>query len=232
MKSHGIILRDWEARAIIEGRKTQMRFVLKPQPSKEALGAEPILPGSDVWQFFNRENRKGKHNGGEVIASVKMPYSVGDQLWGRETWCQRVDDEGFPVYNFERNLDSTCCHYAADGVHVIKVDGDGGIKYRSNGAEASPWSSPVTMPRWASRILLEVTQVRVQRVQEITTDDAEAEGALRWWNEKLNAGGGLPILHPKEAFARLWNSIHGPDAWDRNDWVRAVTFKRLEGGAA
>lgn len=225
MKSHGIILRGWEARAIIEGLKTQMRLIVKPQPPKEALGAEPILPGSDVWQFFNRENRKGKHNGGEVIASVKMPYSVGDRLWGREKWCQKVDDEGFAVYSAEGNLDSACCYYAADGVHILQADGDGGIKYRSNGVEASPWRSSATMPRWASRILLEVTQVRAQRVQEITEEDALKDGGWVY--------AACPIHKaPLKSFAQLWNSIHGPDAWDRNDWVWAVTFKRLEGGAA
>lgn len=229
MKSHGIILRDWEARAIIEGRKTQMRFVLKPQPHPFVWKYEQLKDG--LWQGYERDSDRNRPRG----EAVKMPYSVGDQLWGRETWCRKVDDEGFSVYNDEGNLDSTCCHYAADGVDVIKVDGDGGIKYRSNGAEASPWSSSVTMPRWASRILLEVTQVRVQRVQEITEEDAIAEGVERIaGNRWLDYGGKLPsgLLSARMSFFTAFNSIHGPGAWERNDWVWAVTFKRLEGGAS
>lgn len=227
MKSHGIILRDWEARAIVEGRKTQMRFIVKHYLKTGPCDIRDIGNGPEIY------------GAGGVWLKLESPYSVGDQLWGRETWCQRVDDEGFPVYNFERNLDSTCCHYAADGVHVIKVDGDGGIKYRSNGAEASPWSSPVTMPRWASRILLEVTQVRVQRVQDISENDVTAEGIreIKHQHERRWAVHGLEHLNQVTdtaawSYSRLWNSIHGPDAWDRNDWVWAVTFKRLEGGAA
>jgi hypothetical protein len=79
------------------------------------------------------------------------------------------------------------------------------------------------MPRWASRILLEITDVRVQRLQEISEGDARAEGAIGALNDSIGDN-----WCACEAFAALWESINGPGSWHANPWVWAITFQRLE----
>ena len=137
------------------------------------------------------------------------PYGTpGDRLWVRETFAQGV--EGCP----------------------------GGISYRADHfdpkgdgpAHPMKWRPSIFMPRIASRILLEITDVRVQRLQEISEEDARAEGvtdfAGRWWD-------GSPVVcgkwnAPSEAFAALWESINGTGSWEANPWVWVITFRRLE----
>ena len=100
------------------------------------------------------------------------PYGfAGDGLWVRETFCSRFVDPPGPNGYYDGYW------YAATDETPMAVDGDGGMRYRKNGEEASPWISPLRMPREASRLTLRVTGVRVERVQEITEADAIAEGA-------------------------------------------------------
>ena len=83
------------------------------------------------------------------------------------------------------------------------------------------WRYPIHMPRWASRLTLTVTDVRVQRVQEISEDDARSEGfgSLITTVDKLG-----PSITARDGFREIWNSIHGPGAWDANPWVAAISF--------
>src|SRR5690606_6141569 len=83
------------------------------------------------------------------------------------------------------------------------------------------WRSPIHMPRWASRLTLTVTNVRVQRVAEISSADAIAEGCAVHAN---SATIDCDTPDPRDEFRALWNGIHGPDAWDRNPWVAAISF--------
>ncbi len=90
------------------------------------------------------------------------------------------------------------------------------------------------MPRWASRLTLEITEVRVQRLQEISEEDAKAEGAkpgLRWADSTYpprRTKHQYKVLETDvEAFARSWNALHGAGAWERNDWIWAITFRRV-----
>ena len=127
-------------------------------------------------------------------------FATGDTLWVRERWTLAADDarpDGFPVY-------------LADGTPK---------------APHGPWRSPIHMPRWASRITLEVTDVRVERVQDIGEEDAKAEG-VDWevWEH-----GGEPIP-PTSLFHELWDSINAKRGygWDANPWVWVVSFKRIQ----
>ncbi|WP_426770166.1 hypothetical protein [Klebsiella michiganensis] len=138
--------------------------------------------------------------------------TVGDRIWVRETWAR---------YNIDQNSHD--------------------IAYRATTPEDWPeegrWRPSIHMPRWASRILLEITNVRVERLNAISEEDATAEGVPP-------AGSLLPdypgtFLTPKGdfatakvAFQRLWESIYGEESWKANSWVWVISFKRVEGGAA
>ncbi|OUY78126.1 hypothetical protein BLL03_05200 [Klebsiella pneumoniae] len=149
--------------------------------------------------------------------------AVGDRIWVRETWAR---------YNIDQN-----CH---------------DIAYRAttpaDWPEEGRWRPSIHMPRWASRILLEITDVRVERVNAISPEDAESEGLERTNFTGFGDEPGLPSYpepdvyfdplkkqwkeYPPEAFAGLWESIYGEGSWQANPWVWVIEFKRIEGGAA
>lgn len=166
-------------RALLDGRKTQTRRVLKKPAAMDALavfGSKFLtLPGNI-----------------DLIG-----YAPGDRLYVREAFSYEaldVDRNGFmPPW------------YWADG-------------NPSSGNFTRPKPS-IHMPRWASRITLTVTEVRVQRLQEISNDDAKAEGVLG--ECAFHVGNDATYRAP---FRELWNSLHGHDAWDANPWVVAVSF--------
>ncbi len=135
-------------------------------------------------------------------------------------------DNFFEIYDPNTLKPTGKCSYAAtETTEVMQMDEDGGMAVNKDGSCKSPWKPSIHMPRWASRITLEVTEVRVQRLNEISEEDAKAEGVL------INAGR-LPEL-PGEgrcAFMHLWDSINGKSGfgWDVKPWVWAISFKRLE----
>ena len=107
------------------------------------------------------------------------------------------------------------CEYAADGgARPEYCDLDDNLRHG--------WRPSIHMPRWASRILLEITSVRVERLRSMSQDDARAEGVIAA-SGPMEAG---------LAFRELWDSIYGEDSWRDNPWVWVVEFKRVEGGAA
>ena len=128
----------------------------------------------------------------------------GDRLWVRETW-----------HDASSSLHS-CALYRADGIDL----------------HWDKWTPSIHMPRWASRITLEITSVRVERLQEISIEDAKAEGA---WGpddsivQKVTDYFGTDIFsaNPRKAFQMLWESINGPDSWAANPWVWVIEFRRL-----
>jgi hypothetical protein len=137
----------------------------------------------------------------------------GDHLWVRETWAETVYVDGDRAGEHE-------IVYRADAPDFQWVDGDGGVDYREDGCPRSSWRPSIHMPRKVSRITLEVTGVRVERVQEISTSDIDAEG--------LPIGRGLGGSQEME-FRELWDSINAKRGygWDKNCWVWVVVFKRI-----
>ena len=119
----------------------------------------------------------------------------GDRLWVRETWAPEREGTGCP--------DDTGTLYRAT---------DPGWDDENTGLR---WRPSIFMPRTASRILLEITHVRVQRLQDISEDDARAEGCE-------------PFAYPRDRFHGLWDTIHGSGAWHANPWVWALTFRRIQ----
>ena len=191
-------------RAILDGRKTQTRRVVKPQPT---LVRDPDYSGGAFLQFAKGKLAVGPKtvSGGDLC-----PYGVvGDRLWVRERL--ELDKEGWV--------------YAAGG-DLIQNDSDAAIGWMESRPAKSSVCSPIHMPRWASRITLEITGVRVERLQGISEADAEAEGV----------DGNCPVGNVREYqkgphsyhYAQLWDSINGEGSWAANQWVWAITFKRIK----
>ncbi|PTX46534.1 hypothetical protein IQ03_03645 [Gemmobacter caeni] len=196
-------------RALLEGRKTQTRRNLPAAhprfPEFSHMRTDVLDDPAFVW-FWN-----GKHDG--VGASHRIPYTTGDRLYVREAWRAplHVDDQP------PREIPPTnSVHYCADG-DAPTIFG----RYRH----------ARFMPRWASRLTLNVTDVRVQRLREITAADSIAEGVKCDTCSAMgeSACHGRGCFASQEAFRTLWNSLHGPDAWDENPWVVALTFTVARG---
>lgn len=149
---------------------------------------------------------------GELVPiPANCPYGKpGDRLWVRETWARiRVAQ-------------------APDQEWVVYRESDNRIDY------GGPWKPGIHMFRRDSRILLEITAVRVERLQDISEQQAQAEGVRLMrdgsdtWVSREGPGNLVtPWPTAKEAFSDLWNSINGPHAWEANPWVWVVEFKRV-----
>ena len=154
---------------------------------------------------------------GEALADIdsagprlRCPFGQpGDRLWVRETWTNAWDDGKNQWSDPERY------HYRADGIEVAHVDG----------MERSPWIPSIHMPRRACRLVLEITAVRVERLQAITEADAVAEGLSQSESGSWLPG---PCDHPEWAFHQLWAQVYGEPAWEANPWVWVIEFKRVE----
>jgi hypothetical protein len=149
----------------------------------------------------------------DVPVQKGCPYGTpGDRLWVRETWAVQHEYDAFPPSAIGS---SARWHYAA-------TEDLGGLRKRPS----------IFLPRRGSRILLEITDVRVQRLQEISEDDARAEGVSDGGclscGDSEPCGCSNPQPDARDGFAWLWQSIHGSDGWHANPWVWAITFRRLE----
>ena len=194
-------------RALLDGRKSQTRRVLKPQPSAEHYLHLSVL--KDGAAIFRNE-----HTG--YRQDIPMPYAPGDLLWVRETWARWPSDDSEPTF------------YKADADNEREGWMDPpGIKYRPS----------IHMPRWASRLTLRVTEVRVERVQDISEEDALAEGVMRLERRSLMTGEPLYGLHDgygydkaRNCFLDLWNHLNLKRGYgsSENPWVVVIVFEPIQ----
>jgi len=233
MSEKPILFSGAMVRAILEGRKTQTRRVIKPQPSDEIddlhggefrkrapYKTECPATGRNVGFGFQDDDDRFWH----------CPYGApGDRLWVRETWCPKADPLTSRLI-YHSNGVGYQCHYRADGEEVFCDDVDGFTEWNKDGTFKSPWKPSIHMPRWASRITLEITGVRVERLQEISQADAIAEGAPPSHRsiDKVSQEFGFPDFS-RSWYAQLWESINGKGSWEKNPWVWVIEFKRADG---
>lgn len=216
MTERGMIFNGEMVRAVLDGRKTQTRRIMAPQPADDIeRGAFPN-PDAIGW----KSSLKHKHGG--TTAHFCPHGKPGDRIWVRETF------QG-PLFDFDL-MDSYCkdstpfekpefCVYKADGVPAPEFyDADDELHCR--------WRPSIHMPRWASRLTLEITDVRVEKLKHIPRAGIIAEG----YPAEREATGGQydPFLWYRD----LWESIYGDGSWQANPWVWVIEFKRVEGGAA
>ena len=230
-KAKPIIFCTDMVRAILDGRKTQTRRVIKPRCCNsvfELLGgvlceAIPLRPPERL------ENGMTRHKGRQ-FPKCKPPHQPGDILWVREMWAEREID-GIHRYFYKADLSSCDGHRpppfydcprderkSAEPCELCEFE-DGYIR----------WRPSIHMPREAARLLLLVTDVRAERLQDITPADCLKEGIAA----KYTAPGGLSASVKLVDFRNLWNSLNakrdgGAYAWERNPWVWVYEFERCE----
>jgi hypothetical protein len=221
-KERPILFSGEMVRAILDGRKTQTRRVIKPQPV--------LVESSHRWTWPIPANlvRPGcctsvctaSREWWEYLAPEQWKYKVGDRLWVREAWARIEpypcvgEDYGLPKVDPFEYGGQDLLDYWRQRV-VFRVDDENRIVPR--------WRPSIHMPRWASRITLEVTGVRVERVQDISASDAESEGVFSVYQF------GMPRMEAVNCFHSLWDAINAKRGygWDANPWVWVIEFKRI-----
>ena len=240
VKERPILFNGEMVRAILDGRKTQTRRPIKPQPYKDK---DPYPDGRDIWHYRGKHMSSGFTVPQWVVAD--SPFGApGDRLYGRETWRVIGWHEGMPLLiqyksdgtSLEEPGDSTYwdedryMQYYFDCTDDCLAAGftanEEGVFNMPDDEIPTRWRPSIHMPRWASRITLEVKRVWVEQVHEISEEDAIAEGCeLAEGYEHLAVAF---FQHPhKQVFIELWDDIYAKRGfgWDANPWVWVIDFK-------
>lgn len=208
-------------RALLDGRKTQTRRLLKGAPVEPAYQA--VLNERDQWRFVaDTPDLRGDEG-------ADLRFEVGDRIWVKETWSG--------IFWSPEDIDGRAREYHETPKVERTKDLSSGVFYRED-EQRKPWrlqfvpevqwTPSIFMPRWASRLTLTVTDVRVQRLQEISWGDAIAEGCPG----TIGPNPDFPDEwdpSPPEEYAALWDSINdpagcGPKGWMANPWIVAISF--------
>ncbi|HAU8241821.1 TPA: hypothetical protein JD824_RS21640 [Citrobacter freundii] len=206
MTERGMIFNTDMVRAILDGRKTQTRRMIKLSHERGMLN--PVIKGrnGEITSVSCR------------LAPLLCPYGQpGDRIWVRETfngfW---LDDDVIQEIKNGISLASELCDYKAD--------------YSDDSKPAEGWTPSIHMPRWASRILLEITVIRVERLNTISQADAIAEGAPPSHPsiDSVSQEYGFPDFS-RSWFGQTWQHIYGEESWQANPWVWVIEFKRIDG---
>lgn len=203
MKERPILFNTEMVNAILEGRKTQTRRIINPQPVfKEGTGfhwkGAMYGIGSDYAETVRN------------FTNFSCPLGrIGDRLWVRETF-RLYDSDECPHADFP-------CGCPRNGTPLFKASHDC--------RDGEKWKPSIHMPRWASRILLEITGIRVERLQSISDEDAKAEGFDYSTHPSAIEMG--YAIGAKTNFRHTWEQIYGANAWNKNPWVWVVEFKKL-----
>ncbi|HHS9950822.1 TPA: hypothetical protein ACTW58_001842 [Klebsiella quasipneumoniae subsp. similipneumoniae] len=214
MKERGMIFNGEMVRALLDGRKTQTRRPIKWKQTRFTEIGEREDGSKWPWSEDAEHACDFWH---------PCPFgAVGDRIWVRETFCT-VDDT---QYGGGKWVD-----YRA--TPKFEASHPAGWDCAPNDAEALKWRPSIHMPRWASRILLEITNVRVERLNAISQADAIAEGAPPSHPsiDCVSQEYGFPDFS-RSWFGQTWQHIYGEESWDANPWVWVIEFERVEGGAA
>ncbi|MCA6998174.1 ASCH domain-containing protein [Dickeya solani] len=217
MKERGMIFNADMVRAILDGRKTQTRRVIKPQPDEDGLA---------------------KITGGPWVDTSERRYACpfgqpSDRLWVRETFSLLGNEDSCPIDWFDNRVKGggpgaariyrASCEQNPGDYGVWSIPDDADWKPHTDDMKFDgTWTPSIHMPRWASRITLEITGVRVERLNSISEEDARAEGAQP----------SPYAITPPEAvyrvgFRNLWKSIYGAESWQANPWVWVIEFTKI-----
>jgi hypothetical protein len=210
-------------KALIDGSKTQTRRIIKRAPDSAAFSFEGFYKTPDGMQHAKWKKQDGK-GPGQHLHTCGIPIELGDRLWVREMWS------GVHKYRDTPPKDRTT---------VMTPDGpilhDLAWYWADGNPDWGDWERPrpsIHMPRYASRMTLTVTEVRVERLQACSRNDAIAEGIEVYDGIDPECCGFKNYLNPtsnywmkeRDSYRTLWDSINGSGAWDLNPWVAAYSF--------
>ena len=218
MKERPILFSGSMVRAILDGSKTQTRRKVSA-----------YVPSDTSWFMTHGVQATGMSHSARPTVEVPFKYGKpGDRLWVRETW---YPNEPTPWYRAD----------FIERYQAWERDTPEGILRLEDA-----WKPSIHMPRWASRLTLEIVSVRVERLQDISEADAKAEGLKACSKDGTLIKYGIPDMDglpggcdvgwpwgkwdadPRKAYRALWESINGPGSWEANPWVWVVEFKKLE----
>lgn len=252
MKERGMIFNGEMVRAILDGRKTQTRRIMKVQPSEDFTPMNMALetdykarwytPGVVDKDGYLQPVSKEVFGVSNENEGYSCPFgAVGDRIWVREAFRvhSRATDVATLVYKASERNSWT------EQTHRVPV------AVCNKPATPEKWTPSLHMPRWASRILLEITDVRVEQLNAISEEDAQSEGVhtevwdqtvvarnyavrdefFQFWSDDMPHYVEMNQLY-RSSFRSLWESIYGEESWKANSWVWVISFKRVEGGAA
>ena len=241
VKERPIIFSTAMVQAILAGRKTQTRRAV----NKINAGME--------FQSLNREKSKAHFYGDMEHGYIKCPYGQpGDHLWVREKWrpiswdyeggmgtkVQYADGHAEWINLFDDLDDELDFHLKISDIMEKKLPPSFVVDDETFGwsgdeiKQHMPWRPSIFMPKVAARLWLKITDIQVERLQDITEEDAISEGVqstihggwVDYSGSQQDTGG---FANAKSSFCTLWTSINGPDAWKANPWVWVVSFKRF-----
>jgi len=218
MKERPILFSDRRVRALLSGQQSQTRRIMKSQSFGPVQDNHEGCYGIDVMRNHLQGNR--------VVNLEDLrhhcPYGQpGDKLWVRETWRGPVvAPEEMVKYQREPLAfkKSQYCRYQADS----------GLYGQDDAQPHSGWQAGIHMPRWASRIDLRITRLRVEKIQDISDADILAEG-VQFDNHFLNNFFTMQkdTVSPKEAYLKAWTQQYGSTSWEVNPWVWVIDFERV-----
>ncbi|WP_088256972.1 hypothetical protein [Fimbriiglobus ruber] len=239
-KTHPILMSSAMIRALLEGRKSQTRRIVKPQPDK-------VLDGEPYWNIGGFRLRP-MLNSNPLLCPYGQP---GDLLWVRETWGAVSPDE------YPRPIRECEIQYRADlPPGCTDQPGEWPADEAKGDEEAPKWRPSIHMPRWASRLTLELTEVRVERLQDISEEDAKAEGIFftdygrkcfhrasppqdvgdcpapaehhpqrDGWMWDRTRSSDQCLGSARSAYGNLWHAINGRGSWSKNPWCWCLSFR-------
>lgn len=215
MMERQILMTPENAQKCHDGAKTQTRRILKNQPGKFVYIEYDERKG---WQYWWDVGVSGMPDVTQEYAPLKCPYGqVVDRLWVREPFA----------WPGEEVLLYRGCPADSEIVEKWKQD---------KNCPQVKWTPSIHMPKWACRTWLEITEIRVQRVQEISEEDCIAEGINRihhgrgfyYYSALRDEPHPKNFVDPEYAYKELWESINGPGSWDANPWVWAISFRKVQ----
>lgn len=220
MKERPILFSDQRVRALLIGQQTQTRRIMKSQAFAPGQDNHEGCYGFDVIS----NHLRGHHVMEMSDLSYQCPFGQpGDKLWVRETWRgPEVPEEQLAEYAKSplefRN--AHYCHYRADSSAMVNA--------QDENANHAGWQTGIHMPRWASRIDLLITSVRVEKIQDISDDDVMAEGVQtdsHFLNNFFTMNS--ESIAPKAAYKKAWEKQYGSTSWEVNPWVWVIGFERV-----
>lgn len=214
VKERPILFNREMVRSVLSGIKTQTRRLINPQPISPGQGAYfDAYNGGPQWNWWAQDNKQ------YLSQIIRCPFGKpNDRLWVRETWMH-IDDEGDKFDGL-----GTQIYYRAE-------QSKNSLEYART--QSLAWHPSIHMPRWASRILLEVTGVHVERVQDITEENAKNEGVGLYFEDGSSGWGQYDSTHPSDyshrwGFKRIWDDLYSErNSWGLNPWVWVIEFKRI-----